>query len=60
VGVCILLRILDQVQGFLSNGALFQNVVLFYSNYPLHVSGVKMVVRPKHVADNLNKIVKKY
>jgi hypothetical protein len=47
----------------------FNSFFLFYSNYPLYVSVVrpssggniyignfqlKMVVRPKHVADNLN------
>jgi hypothetical protein len=43
LGVCILLRVLDQVQGFPSNATLFQNfLLLFYSNYPLHAS----VVRP--------------
>jgi hypothetical protein len=50
---------------------LFNSCLLFHSNYPLHVSIVrpssseniylgKMVVRPKHVADNFNKIVNYY
>jgi hypothetical protein len=38
--------------------------LLFHSNYPLNFRciyfRVKMVVRPKHVADNLNKIVNNY
>jgi hypothetical protein len=38
--VCILLRVLDQVQGF-----PYENL---------------QVVRPKHVADNLNKVVNNY
>jgi hypothetical protein len=51
--VCILLRVLDQVQGFPSNATLFQHC--FRPG-----TGMKMVVRPKHVADNLNKIVNNY
>jgi hypothetical protein len=51
--VCILLRVLDQVHGFPSNATLFQY-------YHLQADGLKMVVRPKHVAFNLNKIVKNY
>jgi hypothetical protein len=53
-----------QVEVFPSSATLFQLFLLFYSNYPLHFSVVriyfhlKMVVRPKHGADNLNKIVK--
>jgi hypothetical protein len=66
LGVFILLHVLDQVEGILSNATFFNSLLLFYSNYPLHVSVVrpssggnmKMVVRPKYVADNLNKIVK--
>jgi hypothetical protein len=47
----------------------FNSCLLFYSNYLLLVSHVnfrciyfslKMVVRPKLVADNLNKLVKNY
>jgi hypothetical protein len=72
LGVCILLRVLAQVQGIRLTQLYFNSCLLFYSNYPLHVSVVrpsssgnihihlKMVVRPKHVAANLNKIVNNY
>jgi hypothetical protein len=42
LGVCILLRVLDQVQGFPPNATVFNSCLLFHSNYPLHSS----VVRP--------------
>jgi hypothetical protein len=88
LGVCILLRVLDQVEGFPSNATLF--LVFYYfvqiirymfwpynhlqvEIYALEINmfnininfqctyfRMKMVVRPKHVADNLNKIVKDY
>jgi hypothetical protein len=45
--VCILLRVLDQVQGFCLTQHCFNSCLLFYSNYPLHVS----VVRPSPGAD---------
>jgi hypothetical protein len=28
--------------------------------FPMYIIPLKMVLRPKHVADNLNKIVKNY
>jgi hypothetical protein len=40
--VRIRLRVLDQVQGFPSNATLFNSCLLFYSNYPLHVSVVRL------------------
>jgi hypothetical protein len=43
-GVCILLRVFDQVYGLI--------------NFQCIYFRLKIVVRPKHVADNLNKIVK--
>jgi hypothetical protein len=47
-------------RGFRLMQLCFNSCLLFYSNYPLHVSVVrssfwlKMVVQPKHIADNLN------
>jgi hypothetical protein len=47
LGLCILLRVLDQVEGFPSNATLFNSFLLFYSNYPLHVSVVRTIFRRK-------------
>jgi hypothetical protein len=38
LAVCILLGVLDQVQGYPSNTLFFNSYLLVYSNYPLHVS----------------------
>jgi hypothetical protein len=47
LGVCNLLRPINQVQEFPSNATLFNSCLLFYSNYPLHVS----VVRSSEISD---------
>jgi hypothetical protein len=63
--VCILLRVSDQVEKFLFNTTLFQYffMILFKLlkiNFWCTYFRLKMVVQPKHVADNLNKIVNNY
>jgi hypothetical protein len=74
LGVCILLLVLDQVQGFPSNATLFQYLFTIFIKLSATCFGrttshvnfrciyfrLKIVVRPKYVADNLNKIVNYY
>jgi hypothetical protein len=57
------IRPLNQVQGFPSNATLFQQLftILFsHVNFRCIYFHLKMVVRPKHVADNFSKIVSNY
>jgi hypothetical protein len=53
--VCIMLHVLDQVEGFCLMQHCFNSCLLFYSNFRM-----KMVIQPKHVAVTLNKIVNNY
>jgi hypothetical protein len=78
LGVCIMLRVLDQAQRFPSNATLFQqlftisfklsatcfsHMTIFKWKYiseinPIYISiRLKMLVRPKHITDNLNNLI---
>jgi hypothetical protein len=51
---------LFQIQGFPSNATLFQQLFTILFKFSATCFHQKMVVRPKHIADNVNKIVNNY